>query len=323
MSATLAGAETVLSRRSFLRRAGATTLVLATAMATQVHSAQAEGKTAEEAAGSEAKGILIDLTRCTGCNSCALACKAANERPHADQVPIQLDSDAYSYVATCSGGAACETLHVKRQCMHCVHPACASACTVGALRKTAEGPVVYDAEKCIGCRYCQYACPFGVPTYEWDNALGLIHKCEMCADRQVAGELPACVASCPNGALRFGRRTELLAQAHAQIETNPGRYVDHIYGESEAGGTSVLYLSPIPFAELGFPTLGSGPVPQAAENVMVQTPLIALTVASLASLIHLRMRQRDRAPVTVPPGAGGGSPAAAEDGVASKEETHD
>jgi formate dehydrogenase iron-sulfur subunit len=297
MSSTAARAQKVLSRRSFLRGAGVTTLVMATALATQVNSAQAEGNA--EGAASEAKGVLVDLTRCTGCNSCALACKTANERPHADEVPLQLDSDAYSYVATCSGGAACETLYVKRQCMHCVHPACASACTVGALRKTAEGPVVYDAGKCIGCRYCQYACPFGVPTYEWNNALGLIHKCEMCAARQAVGELPACVASCPNGALRFGKRAELLAQAHAQIESNPGRYVNHVYGEAEAGGTSVLYLSPIPFAELGFPALGGAPVPQNAENVMVQTPLIALTVASLASLIHLRMRQRGHAEVTV------------------------
>ncbi len=126
----------------------------------------------------------------------------------------------------------------------------------GRAAQDGEGPVVYDSEKCIGCRYCQYACPFGVPTYQWDNVLGLIRKCEMCFSRIGDGVLPACVAACPNGALRFGKRHELLAQAKAQIASRPGHYVDHIYGEHEAGGTSMLYLSDVPFSLLGFPTLG-------------------------------------------------------------------
>jgi formate dehydrogenase iron-sulfur subunit len=153
---------------------------------------------------------------------------------------------------------------------------------VGALRKTAEGPVVYDSAKCIGCRYCQYACPFGVPSYEWTGALGLISKCEMCTERLAEGEKPACVEACPNGAVRFGTRAFLLAQARAQIESNPGRYVDHIYGEHEVGGTSVLYLSPVPFTALGFPSLGEQEIPHYAEAVMKKTPVVALTVASLA-----------------------------------------
>ncbi len=135
--------------------------------------------------------MLIDLTRCTGCESCVLACKAANRMPSPETPGTALDCENLTCVqacqANCVSGAE-ETVFVKRQCMHCQHPACAAACTVGALRKSPEGPVVYDAGKCIGCRYCQYACPFGVPAYEWNNPLGLIVKCQMCMGRLQAGE---------------------------------------------------------------------------------------------------------------------------------------
>jgi formate dehydrogenase iron-sulfur subunit len=281
-----------LSRRDLLKGVGTgvAALAAATTIGPGTKSAQAGGPVNEDA-----YGLLIDLTRCTGCESCTFACKEANDRPHPNRMPIQLDSDAYSFIDNCQvensvGGV--DTHHIKRQCMHCLHPACVSACTVGALRKTAEGPVVYDAEKCIGCRYCQYACPFGVPTYEWENPLGLIHKCEMCTSRLAEGELPACVGSCPNGALRFGKRKDLLAQAKAQVRSNSGRYIDHIYGEHEAGGTSVLYLSPVPFGLLGFPELGDDSIAHYAEAVMKQTPAIALTVASIVTALHLVMQRR-------------------------------
>lgn len=288
-----------LSRREFLKKSctGMAAVVAAGLLVNQTESASASTAPAEDA-----WGILIDLTRCTGCDSCALACKIANRLPHVETVPNKLDSDAYTFVdrresAAVNGEA--EARFVKRQCMHCVDPACVSACTVGALRKTPEGPVIYDAQKCIGCRYCQYACPFGVPTYEWENTLGLIHKCQMCVTRLADGQKPACVEACPNGALRFGRRAALLAQARAQIESNPGRYVDHIYGEHEAGGTSVLYMSAVPFGELGFPELGSEPIPHYAETVMEMTPVTALTVASIASALHWMLKNRHR-PHTVP-----------------------
>jgi formate dehydrogenase iron-sulfur subunit len=158
-----------------------------------------------------------------------------------------------------------------------------------------EGPVVYDAEKCIGCRYCQYACPFEVPTYDWEDPLGLIHKCQLCYSRLNEGQVPACVDACPNGALRFGRRDALLAQAHAQIVSNAGRYVDHVYGEHEAGGTSMLYLSPVPFDQIGFPALGDEPIPHYAETIMKGTPLIAVTVASAITGIHWLLKRRENA----------------------------
>lgn len=278
------------SRRTFLKGLGAGALTLV-AVSAQITPVQASAG-AEDAG--EPWGVLIDLTRCTGCESCVLACKQANDRPQPKVAADRLSSEAYCAlelqpVIAADGGLAQQA--IKRQCMHCLHPACVSACTVAALRKRPDGPVVYDASKCIGCRYCQYACPFGVPTYEWNNALGLIHKCDMCADRIDAGEPPACAAACPNGALRFGKRSALLAQAHAQIQTNPGRYVDHVFGEFEAGGTSMLYLSAVPFAQLGFPVLGDTPVPEHAESIMQSTPIIALGMAALATSLHLITRR--------------------------------
>jgi formate dehydrogenase iron-sulfur subunit len=284
------------SRRAFLKVvcAGAAVAALGPAAA----QASSEG-----GAAAGAKAILVDLTRCTGCNSCSVACAQENGLVN-DGAPTALDSNAFSFIDTHEVPCHDEllTCHVKRQCMHCVHPACASACTVGALRKTAEGPVVYDSSKCIGCRYCQYACPFGVPTYEWENAFGLIGKCEMCKERLAEGQSPACVASCPNGALRFGNRAALLAQAHAQIQSNPGRYIDHVYGEFEVGGTSVLYLSPVPFDALGLPALASTPIPQNAEAVMKKTPVVAAAVAALTTALyigtHLRNRRAEFVPAT-------------------------
>ncbi len=281
-----------LSRRSFVKGLGLGAAVAGCALVGDVQTAAANS-TATNGAEDEAVGVLIDLTRCSGCHACALACKTANNRPQPDVAPAQLDSGAYSFIDTRTLANGDEAF-VKRQCMHCLHPACVSACTVGALRKTAEGPVVYDSEKCIGCRYCQYACPFGVPTYEWDNVLGLIHKCEMCFDRQAGGEQPACVAACPNGALRFGKRGHLLAQAKAQIASTPDRYIDHIYGEHEVGGTSMLYLSDIPFAQLGFPTFGETTVSGNAESMMQLTPALAAAVATVATGLHLIFRRRQQ-----------------------------
>ena len=281
------GAAT-LNRREFVRRAG---MGVAAAAACAVLTENKTASASAAAPSAEAAGILIDLTRCTGCNSCALACKVANDMPNPETPPQELSSDALSYVSL-EENAEGASFHVKRQCMHCLHPACVSACTVGALRKSADGPVVYDSQKCIGCRYCQYACPFGVPTYDWNNPLGLIHKCQMCFQRTAHGEEPACIASCPNGALRFGKRSDLLAQARARIGTHPELYEDHIYGEHEAGGTSVLYLSPVPFEQLRFPALSDQTVSHYAEAVMNMTPAVALTVASLATGLHLILRRR-------------------------------
>jgi len=154
---------------------------------------------------------------------------------------------------------------------------------VGAFRKTAEGPVVYDSYKCIGCRYCMMACPFRVPKCEWDTPTPLILKCNFCADRQAEGMEPACVQVCPTGAIVFGNRGDLIAEARQRITDNPGKYQDHIYGEYEAGGTLGLYISHVPFEKLGFPTLDARPNTASSEAAMTTVPGVVVGAVTLLS----------------------------------------
>jgi formate dehydrogenase iron-sulfur subunit len=272
-----------LSRRTFLKRVaiGATAVATAQVLGNPMQFAQAE-----EASAEPGWGMLIDLTRCVGCNSCALACKAVNKLPNADVEPQALSSEAYTFVderlVTTADGQT-QTRHVKRQCMHCLDAACVAACPAGAMYKSEEGPVIYRAERCLGCRYCQMACPFGVPSFEWEDGLTpVISKCWLCYTRLQQGEKPACAEACPTGALRFGKRDRLLAQAHAQITSNPHRYIDHVFGEFEVGGTSILYLSDASFEAMGFPVdLPQTAPPEETEKIMRKLPLVIAGMAAL------------------------------------------
>jgi formate dehydrogenase iron-sulfur subunit len=210
------------------------------------------------------KGVLVDLTRCIGCRGCQIACKSWNERPVVKTVisdslenPPALSEACYTRIRFEEAEAGANGLpawsFVKEQCLHCKEPACASACPVGALIKTEAGPVVYDFDKCIGCRYCMVACPFEIPKYEWSKAQQpWVQKCTFCAERQADNLSPACVKTCPTDALLWGEQEELLAEAKRRLAT--GRYVPHIYGEKEAGGTSWIFISDRPFEEIGFNT---------------------------------------------------------------------
>jgi formate dehydrogenase iron-sulfur subunit len=182
----------------------------------------------------------------------------------------------------------------KLQCMHCEHPACAEACIVRALEKSPDGPVTYDDRKCIGCRYCQVACPFGIPSFEWDKPMPWIRKCTFCADRQGAGLRPACVTACATGALKSGDRAELIAEARQRMAATPGKYVDHIYGEHEVGGTSWLYLSPVPFEKLGFAKVGSEAVTVNAARAMGLVPPVLLGVAATMTGVYLLTKRRQK-----------------------------
>ncbi len=195
------------------------------------------------------KAILYDSTLCIGCKACEQACAARWGMAYNDKIAAEEQISAHKLTCIQTHGE-----HFSRRlCMNCVQPACASVCPVGAIQKTGLGPVVYDASKCIGCRYCMQACPFQVPTYEWGRRLPRMRKCDMCYERQSRGQLTACAEACPVGATRSGDRGELLAEARKRIADKPDQYYPAIYGLQEAGGTSVFYLSAVPFAQIGLP----------------------------------------------------------------------
>jgi Fe-S-cluster-containing dehydrogenase component len=241
-----------LGRRSFLKVAGATGTA---ALVSLPGAGRAAGRV--PVAGEEERSVLVDTTLCVGCRGCEAACAEANKLPDppsdekAFAAPRTTSPDSFTVVnrAEKANGAP---RFVKRQCMHCVEPACASACPVRALDKLPTGPVAYDGTKCMGCRYCMVACPFGVPKYEYARALPVVRKCTFCAGRQAEGKEPACIGVCPSGALTYGTRGKLVEEARRRVFGNPDKYTQHIYGEHEAGGTNWMYITDVSFEKLGF-----------------------------------------------------------------------
>ncbi|MDX9788761.1 MAG: 4Fe-4S dicluster domain-containing protein [Desulfobacterales bacterium] len=244
-----------ISRRKFLGwmgAAGASTLV---------------GKTARAAANKQfsgypdSNGVLFDSVRCIGCRKCEDACNKVNELPAPEKpfndltvldVQRRTHANTFTVVNQYTPPGAKAPVFRKIQCNHCLEPACASACFVQAFKKTESGAVAYDASVCVGCRYCMIACPFEIPAYEYDKAFTpRVVKCTMCQPRIEKGLLPGCVESCPTEALTYGKRKDLLKIARERIHNFPDKYVDYIYGEKEMGGTSWLYLSGVPFKDLG------------------------------------------------------------------------
>jgi len=208
-----------------------------------------------------AKSVLIDLTRCIGCRGCQIACKEWNERSVKHTTmngnftnPPELNSECFTRIKYIEQEKEAQPVwsFVKDQCLHCKNPACASVCPVEALKKTKEGPVTYNFSRCIGCRYCMLACPFYIPKYEWEKAVPWVRKCTFCSDRIAAGLVPACVKVCPTNTMLFGEYDDILKEANKRLTDSPGKYVNHIYGKDEAGGTSWMYISPVPFESLGF-----------------------------------------------------------------------
>jgi formate dehydrogenase iron-sulfur subunit len=242
-----------LGRRTFLQVAGATgTAALVSFPGTAVAK---NGRV--PVAGEDETSVLVDTTLCIGCRGCEGACAEANKLPDPP-------GDAEAFAGRRTTGPECFTVvnrtekqdgtprFVKRQCMHCVEPACASACPVRALDKQAAGPVAYDGSKCMGCRYCMVACPFSVPKYQYAKAIPLVRKCTFCAGRQAEGKPPACTSVCPSGALTYGTRGKLVEEARRRVYGNPDGYTQHIYGEHEAGGTNWMYITDVSFEKLGF-----------------------------------------------------------------------
>lgn len=232
------------------------------------------------------KGVLFDSVLCIGCRNCEAGCNKVNGLPTPDKPFDDLTvlegrrrTDAKTYTVVNkyqSQNHPKGPLYRKIQCNHCLEPACASACFVRAFTKTPVGAVTYNEKVCVGCRYCMIACPFEIPTYEYDSAFTpRIMKCTMCYPRISKGQLPGCVESCPTEALAFGERNQLLKLARERMRKYPGRYVDHIYGENEMGGTNWLYLSAVPFKELGMrEDLGVTPAPELTAGVLNAVPMV-------------------------------------------------
>ena len=234
---------------------------------------------------------LVDTTRCIGCRSCQVACKQSNRleaektrffaAPGGYQNPPRYSGDTFTYIAYHEGeneNGDPAWAFVKHQCLHCQDVYCAVVCPTEVFHRTPSGVVAYQADNCIGCAACIDACPFRVPAVEyWEVGTPRVRKCTFCVHRQGSdAELlelngrplplasskryrhsfrtPACAKACPTGTIQYGGRDALLAEARRRIAAEPRRYVDHVYGEKEAGGTGWLYLAGTPFDRLGFPT---------------------------------------------------------------------
>jgi formate dehydrogenase iron-sulfur subunit len=220
------------------------------------------------------KAILYDSTLCIGCKACEGGCAERWGLPYDDKIAAEERISAHKLTAVETHGERFS----RRLCMHCAEPTCVSVCPVGALQKTSLGPVVYDAEKCMGCRYCLQACPFQVPTYEWNQRLPKMRKCDMCCERQSQGKQTACAEVCPTGATKNGDRDQLLAEARQRMVEKPGQYYGKIYGVKEVGGTSVLFLSAVPFEQIGLRTnVPLEALPDLTWRVLDLTPDIVST----------------------------------------------
>ena len=254
----------------------------------------------------ESKGVLFDSTRCIGCRKCEEGCNKVNELPAPDRPFDELSVlenerrttaktftvvNRYEKVSSPKG-----PVYRKIQCNHCLEPACASACFVRAFTKTQIGAVTYDSSVCVGCHYCMIACPFEIPTYEYDKAFTpRIMKCTMCHPRISKGLLPGCVEACPTEALTYGKRDDLLWIGRERIRKFPERYLNHIYGENEMGGTSWLYLSGVPFKEIGMrEDLGIIPAPKLTSGALSGVPIVVGLWPVLLTGIYAMSKRKEK-----------------------------
>lgn len=280
------------------------------------------------AAPIKTRTTLVDITKCIGCRACQVACKQWNDRDGEQtelqpdlgfQNPVVLSAKTLTLISfqeiedeKAPGGL--QLVSTMWRCLHCLEPACVSSCPTTALERRPDGPVVYDDSQCIGCRYCLWACPWGVPATDWDSHAPKIHKCTHCADRcdqplpdarnghtltdgerqefQTNIQVPACVKACPADALRYGDRDEMLQEAKTRIAARPDKYVNHIYGEQEAGGTSVLYLSAVPFAKLGFPDVENKAYPAYSAKALHAVPPAVMVIGSLLGGTYAFLKRR-------------------------------
>ena len=296
--------KTAINRRTFLQGSLAGAAAATVSLGKNTEAATFEGYP-------DAMGVLVDLSRCVGCRSCEAACNREQKLP-APEKPFndfsvfdeihhgqkrRTDETRYTIVNRYDIPGREHPLFRKIQCNHCLEPACLTSCFVNAYTKTPEGAVIYDSSVCVGCRTCMVACPFYIPTFRYSSAFKpRIMKCVFCHDtRLTKGLPPACVEACPQEALTFGRRTDLVAAGKQRIRENPGNYVDHLYGEHEAGGTSWMYLSPAPFEQVGIDTtVPKEPILNYVKDFLSIVPMVLTIWPALFAGFHLLATRRDK-----------------------------
>lgn len=290
-----------INRRNFLK--GSVAGGLAAAATGKAIKADAAGGTF--GGYPDAMGVLVDMTKCIGCRTCEAACNKEQGLPEPDKpfddysvfdehrhggLPRRTTEKSYTVVNKYEVPGRDHPLFRKFQCNHCNEPACLTSCFVNAYTKTPQGAVIYDPKVCVGCRTCMIACPFYVPTYTFSSAINpVVKKCIMCYDTRLKfGRPPACVEACPQGVMTFGKRKNLITLGHKTIENNPEKYVHHIYGEKEVGGTSWMYLSDVPFEEIGFNThLGPDPIISYVKDFLAIVPMVLTIWPALFTGFHL------------------------------------
>ena len=282
------------SRRSFLKG-------LAFAGATAAGSAlPAVASEEKRKAPADAVGMLYDTTLCIGCKTCVVACHEANDLPpdtrlnELHDMPLSLNDRTKNIIKLYKDDETGQRSYFKQQCMHCIDPACAGACMIGSLQKREFGIVTWDPNRCIGCRYCQVACPYHIPKFEWESAAPHIIKCELCNHRLAEGKIPACCDVCPRGAVIYGKYEDLLAEARKRLAENPDKYVPKIYGEKDGGGTQVLYLSHVPFEKLGMPPLteeGAGALNRKVQHGIYKGMIAPVALYAVLGGVMLRNRK--------------------------------
>jgi len=238
--------------------------------------------------------ILTDVTKCIGCAECVNACKTANNQaidiPRRWQQSDGLSAKNWTSILSTEDGH-----FIRKQCRHCLEPACAAACPVGALHKTPEGAVIYNSSICLGCRYCIMSCPYGIPRYDWQQPVPYVRKCILCYPRLQEGRQPACTEACPTGATIFGDRDELLKEAHLRLQQNPGKYILRVWGEREIGGSSVLYISDVDLSILSYNReFEEKAIPENAAPAMISVPFVFLGMGALMTGLHLFTLRKNR-----------------------------